>query len=83
VLKLLINWTGLPREPFRRAKDSIDAKMAANCGIAVTELRPWHYHDPFFQEAPVISAISLDAVYAKLDILKLCKELLCRHRPAS
>ena len=39
-----------------------------------TDLRPWHYHDPFFQEAPAIFAADFDSVYAKADILKLCRD---------
>ena len=35
---------------------------------------PWHYHDPFFQESPAVFDADLDAVYAKADILKLCRD---------
>src|SRR5256886_1700276 len=62
------------REPFRRAKAEIDTRLAQNCGIAIDELRPWHYHDPFFQEPPAVFGADLDAVYAKVDILKLCRD---------
>ena len=41
---------------------------------SVDDLRPWHYHDPFFQEAPAIFAADFDSVYAKADILKLCRD---------
>jgi len=63
VLKLFDQLDQLTREPFRRAKDNIDAKLAANCSIAVAELRPWHYHDPFFQEAPAVFKADLDKIY--------------------
>ncbi|HZO50530.1 MAG TPA: M2 family metallopeptidase [Gaiellaceae bacterium] len=33
-------------------KGRLDERQAARFGIAVEELRPWHYADPFFQEAP-------------------------------
>src|SRR5207247_8847093 len=54
VLKLFDELDELTREPFRAAKAEIDAQLAANCGIEVDELRPWHYHDPFFQESPAV-----------------------------
>jgi len=74
VLRLFDQLDTLTREPFRRAKADIDASLAKNCGISVDDLRPWHYHDPFFQEPPAIYDTDLDAVYAGVDILKLCQE---------
>jgi peptidyl-dipeptidase A len=73
VLRLFDELDHLTRQPFLEAKAEIDKRLAANCGIRVEELRPWHYHDPFFQEAPAISETSLDEVYAKVDILDLCR----------
>ena len=55
-MKLFDELDALTREPFRLAKEEIDTKLAANCGISVDELRPWHYHDPFFQEPPAVFA---------------------------
>jgi peptidyl-dipeptidase A len=40
------------QEPYERYKAQLDAKLAGRFGLAVEELRPWHYADPFFQEAP-------------------------------
>ncbi len=40
--------------------------------MKVEELRPWHYHDPFFQESPAIYG-SNEAVYKPLDTIKLCR----------
>jgi peptidyl-dipeptidase A len=64
----------LTRQPFLDAKAEIDAKLAKQYGIAVADLRPWHYHDPFFQEAPAVVGVDMDAVYTKADILKLSRE---------
>jgi peptidyl-dipeptidase A len=64
----------LTREPFRQAKEEIDAKLAAGYGIPVGELMPWHYHDPFFQESPAVFAANLDAPFAKADLLKLARD---------
>jgi peptidyl-dipeptidase A len=74
VFQLFDQLDELTREPFRRAKADTDAQLARNCGIAVQDLRPWHYHDPFFQESPAVYDIDLDVVYAMVDILKLCKD---------
>ncbi len=74
VLKLFDDLDALTREPFRKLKLEIDAKLADQSGVALADLRPWHYHDPFFQESPAIFAADFDSVYAKLDILKLCRD---------
>ncbi len=74
VLTLFDQLDELTREPYRRAKADTDAKLAMHCGISVEALRPWHYHDPFFQEAPAVYDTDLDVVYAGVDILKVCKD---------
>ncbi len=74
VLKLFDELDMLTREPFMKLKSEIDSKLAEQCGVAVADLRPWHYHDPFFQESPAIFAADFDSVYAKADILKLCRD---------
>ncbi|NQV25649.1 MAG: M2 family metallopeptidase, partial [Rhodopirellula sp.] len=73
ILQLFDELDELTREPFRKAKSEIDEKLAENCGITVDELRPWHYHDPFFQDSPAVFGADLDGLYAKQDILKLCR----------
>ena len=74
VVKLFDDLDELTRAPFLAVKAEIDAKLAAGCGIGVDELRPWHYHDPFFQETPAVFAADLDAPYKNADILKLCRD---------
>ncbi len=74
VMKLFDELDALTRAPFAAAKAEIDLKLAADYGIGVDELRPWHYHDPFFQESPAIFGTSLDKVFANGDILALCRK---------
>ncbi|HET6575814.1 MAG TPA: M2 family metallopeptidase [Fimbriiglobus sp.] len=74
LLKLFDDLDALTREPFRQAKAEIDGILAKRYGIKVEDLRPWHYHDPFFQESPAIFDADLDAPYRKADILKLCRD---------
>jgi peptidyl-dipeptidase A len=74
ILKLFDELDTLTREPFRAAKKKIDAALAARYGVTVSQLRPWHYQDPFFQEAPEITAVDLESVYRTVDIVKVCRE---------
>jgi peptidyl-dipeptidase A len=77
VLKMFDELDELTREPFEASKAEIDAKLAASYDIPIEELRPWHYHDPFFQEVPSVFGTSLDAVFDKLrkdEIAGLCSK---------
>jgi peptidyl-dipeptidase A len=74
VFKLFDELYELTREPFRVAKQEIDAKLAENCGITPAELRPWHYQDLFFQESPIIYPVDFDGLYARADIVKIARE---------
>ncbi|MCA9187086.1 MAG: M2 family metallopeptidase [Pirellulaceae bacterium] len=64
---------GLTREPFAKAKARIDEKLAQSYKITVDELRPWHYHDPFFQEAPKVYDVDLDGPLKDQDIVNICQ----------
>ncbi len=44
------------RSLFERYKKDLDSRLARRFGVATEELRPWHYSDPFFQEAPPAEA---------------------------
>lgn len=74
VLKLFDELDALTREPFAKAKGTIDAKLAKDYNIAPDELRPWHYHDPFFQEPPAVYDVDLNAPFADADIQRICRE---------
>ena len=73
IIKLFDELDNLTRVPFARAKEEIDERLAKRCGVKVSELMPWHYDDPFFQESPAVFDADLDAPYKKADILKLCE----------
>jgi peptidyl-dipeptidase A len=55
------------RPLWQAYKGSLDARIAARFGIAPGALRPWHYADPFFQEAPP-AGVSLDPWFADLPL---------------
>jgi peptidyl-dipeptidase A len=38
--------------PYERYKARLDRQLGERFGLDPAELRPWHYADPFFQEAP-------------------------------
>lgn len=74
ILALFDELDQLTREPFTRAKAEIDTALAAQSQVSISELRPWHYHDPFFQESPAVFGGDLDAVYAQQDLVALCRK---------
>jgi len=61
----------LTRSPFAKLKGQLDRILAGRCNIAVSEMMPWHYHDPFFQETPMVYEQDLDVYYKDKDIEKL------------
>jgi len=60
-------------EPFARWKSALDEKLALRFGCATSELRPWHYADPFFQETPVEGSVDLDPLFAGEDVVSLSR----------
>ncbi|MHC4205044.1 MAG: M2 family metallopeptidase [Planctomycetota bacterium] len=61
----------LTKTPFAGLKSDLDKKLAANCSVDVSQLMPWHYHDPFFQETPMVYELDLDVYYRDKDIEEL------------
>jgi peptidyl-dipeptidase A len=83
IIELFDELDELTREPFEATKAQIDAELAADYRIPTAELRPWHYHDPFFQEAPRVFGTNLDAVFEqfeKEEIPRLCEQFYASIR---
>lgn len=59
------------REPFRVLKEETDQHLATRYGIRADDVRPWHYEDLFFQEAPKVYDVDLDEHYESKEILDL------------
>jgi peptidyl-dipeptidase A len=74
VLKLFDELDELTREPYRKAKTEIDAALAKTYGIKVEDIRPWHYHDPYFAEVPAVLGDLPESIYKPIDTLKVCHE---------
>lgn len=64
----------LTNEPFAQMKAELDSILAKQYGIETSALRPWHYHDPFFQRTPLVYELNLDDYYAKADVKKLAQK---------
>lgn len=64
----------LTAAPFGVLKAELDGLLAANYGTAVDDLRPWHYHDPFFQRTPLVYEVDLDRYYAQQDVAALAMD---------
>jgi len=74
LIKLFDELDDLTREPFAMAKAAIDIELAKNCGVKAADLMPWHYHDPFFQEAPAVFKTDFDKIYQSQDHVALCRD---------
>jgi peptidyl-dipeptidase A len=62
------------RLPFQAMKADLDRHLAQRFGVKPTELRPWHYADPFFQETPEVFAPPADPLYAEQDVVGVAAE---------
>ncbi|MHC0037690.1 M2 family metallopeptidase [Pseudoneobacillus sp. C159] len=59
---------------YRSMKMELDERLASKFGIAVSDIRPWHYVDPFFQEAPPSDETNFDPFFVEKDILQMTTE---------
>jgi peptidyl-dipeptidase A len=59
--------------PFARWKSALDARLAERFGCTVSDLRPWHYADPFFQDTPVEGGVDLDPLFEGQDVVALAR----------
>lgn len=57
-------------------KADLDARLGVRFGVTAAGLRPWHYSDPFFQEAPAADPAVrelLNRTYAGQDVVALTR----------
>jgi peptidyl-dipeptidase A len=71
VTKIFDELDSLTRENFAVLKGEIDAFYAKRYKISASDIRPWHYQNRYFQEAPEIYPTNLDKYYASQDPVKL------------
>jgi peptidyl-dipeptidase A len=60
-------------EPFARWKSALDSRLARRFRCDVSELGPWHYADPFFQEPPSEGSVDLDPLFKGKDVVGLAR----------
>jgi peptidyl-dipeptidase A len=58
----------LTAAPFAAMKGALDERLAQRFGTDTAQLRPWHYEDPFFQEAPRALGVDLDPLLLAADV---------------
>ena len=56
-------------ESFEEIKKEMDEVLSKKYGIEISELKPWHYQDLFFQVGPEIYEINFDEFY-KEDVIE-------------
>lgn len=64
----------LTDQPFIDMKAELDSILADRYDIDVAAIMPWHYHDPFFQEGPMVYEVNLDRYYEHHDVKELAQQ---------
>jgi len=59
--------------PWDAYKRELDAAQSTRLGVPASDLRPWHYADPFFQESPAVG-VDLDRWFSGRSIEQLMTE---------
>ncbi len=63
----------LTSNEFFKAKDKIDTYLAEKFRINKSELMPWHYEDPYFQEGISVFDVDLDSYFRGKNIIEIAK----------
>lgn len=59
-------------DAFTTVKEEVDERLRARLGLdGSAALQPWHYADPFFQEAPPVHEADLNTLFASVDVAAL------------
>ena len=61
----------LTRDNFAGLKGDIDTYYSKRYNLPTGELKPWHYQNRYFQEAPEIYKVDFDKYFEKQDPVKL------------
>ena len=71
ITKIFDELDSLTRDNFTSLKGDIDAYFSKRYNIPVSDLKPWHYQNRYFQEAPEIYTVDFDKYYENQDPVKL------------
>ena len=61
----------LTRDSFNELKEQLDSYLAVRYGCRPQDLRPWHYQNRYFQEAPNLYPVDLDKYYKDANLEEL------------
>ncbi len=65
----------LTRDKYREIKDKeIDPFLSARLNVPVKDLMPWHYQNRFFQKAPAVYSVDMDAFYKGADVVEVARK---------
>ena len=71
VYELLDEVDSLTCDSFAQVKKEMDRIFAKKYSIKESELRPWHYQNRYFQEAPELYPVDLDSYYTEADLCRI------------
>jgi peptidyl-dipeptidase A len=74
VTAVLDELDNLTKDAFAGVKNDIDTYLSKKFRILVADLKPWHYQNRYFQEAPEIYKVDFDKYYQKQDPVKLASD---------
>jgi len=59
---------------FAAYKADLDRSLASRFDITVDQLKPWHYSNPFFQDAPDSEEVAIDSYFESKDLPSIANE---------
>jgi peptidyl-dipeptidase A len=71
VTKIFDELDSLTRDNFAGLKGDIDSYYSKRYKLPVSDLKPWHYQNRYFQEAPEIYKVDFDKYFKTRDPVKL------------
>jgi peptidyl-dipeptidase A len=63
LLAIFENLEKTTRPLFEKMKAELDSELSAKFGVPAEQLMPWHYDNPFFQQAPPSKAVNPNDFY--------------------
>lgn len=74
LLQLFAELKQATQKTFEKKIKKLHQKLGQYYGVAAEEVMPWHYDDPFAQDAPSQVTVDLDPYLEHQDILKACRD---------
>ncbi len=71
ISKLFDELDNLTKDAFTKEKSNMDDYFVTRYNVKKEDLKPWHYQNRFFQEAPKIYKVDFDEFYKGKDLAKI------------